>query len=111
MVYIDRQVKYRSIINITSKNEEAFFKGLDKILWKYNSAGFTITIIHADYEFKPLIDKVKDKLDVTMNYDNWVDHVPEIWQNIRIVKEGNHSQYHIFIFKNIPKVMIRYLAF
>ena len=111
MVYIDRQVKYRSIINITSKNEEAFFKGLDKILWKYNSAGFTITIIHADYEFKPLIDKVKDKLDVTMNYTNPGDHVPEMKQNNRKVKEEYCAQYHRLPVQNITKVMIRYLDF
>ena len=47
MLSIDIQLKYRSIIHITYQNEEEFSKGLDKILWNYNSSGFTITIIHA----------------------------------------------------------------
>ena len=51
LAYIDRQVKYRSMIHITSQKEEEIFKGLDKILRNYNSAGFIITIIHADNEF------------------------------------------------------------
>ena len=60
IVSIDRQVKYRSIIHITSQNEEEFSKGLDKILRKYNSEGFKITIIHAENEFKPLMYKFKE---------------------------------------------------
>ena len=60
IVSIDRQVKYISIIHITSQNEEEFSKGLDKILRKYNSEGFKITIIHAENEFKPLMYKFKE---------------------------------------------------
>ena len=40
---------------ITTNN----FKGIDKILQKYNSSGFTITIIHSENEFKPFMHKVK----------------------------------------------------
>ena len=86
MLSIDIQLKYRSIIHITYQNEEEFSKGLDKILWNYNSSGFTITIIHTYYSFKPLMDNVKDDLDVTMNYANPGDHIPEIERNNRTVK-------------------------
>ena len=86
MVSIYRQVKYRSIIHITSQNEEEFFKGLDKILRKYNTAGFTITIIRAENEFRYLMDKVVYDLDVTMNYNNPGDQVPDIEKNNRIFK-------------------------
>ena len=78
MVSFYRQVEHISIIHITSQNEEEIFKGLKKILRKYNSAGFTTTIICADNEFKPLMDKVKDKMDVSMDYSNPGDHVPKI---------------------------------
>ena len=66
MVSIDIQVKYSSIIHIIYQNEEVFSNVLKNIC-KYNSEGFIITIIHADNEFKPLIDKVKVALDVTTN--------------------------------------------
>ena len=78
LVYTDRKVKQRSIIHITSKNEEEFLKDLDKILWSYNLAVFTISLIHVDSEFKPVMDKDKGDMDVTMNYANPVDHIPDI---------------------------------
>ena len=61
-VSIDEQVKYISTIHISSQNKEEYFIGLDKILQKYNSSGLTITIIHADSEFKPWMNKVKGEL-------------------------------------------------
>ena len=57
------------------------------------------------------MDKVKEDLNVTTNYNNPVDHVPEIEQNNRTVKERYHSQYHRLTFHNISKVIIIYLAF
>ena len=84
LVSIDRQVKYRSNIHITSQNEEAFFKGLDKILRKYNSAGLTITINHVYNDFKTSMDQVKDYLYITMNYGSPGDHVTDTeWNNIK----------------------------
>ena len=34
--------------------------------------------MHADNKFKPLIDKVKGKLEVIINYANPLDNVTEI---------------------------------
>ena len=55
--------------------------------------------------------KFKDDLDVTMNYANPEDLVPEIDRNKRTVKERYRAQYHKLTFQNIPKVMINYLSF
>ena len=46
-----------------------------------------------------------------MNYTNPGDRVPDIERNNRKVKERYRTQYHRLPFQNIPKVMIRYLAF
>ena len=56
-------------------------------------------------------DKVKDELDVTVNYANLGDHVHKIWRNNITVKEGYHAQYHGHPSQNIPRIIIRYLAF
>ena len=82
-----------------------------KTLCKYNSEICIITIINADNKFKPPTDKVKDKLDVTTNYTNPGDHVAEIYQNNKTVKERYRAQYYSLLFHNIPKVMIIYLDF
>ena len=100
-------------INHSHQNSEwrIFFIYIDKNLHKYNLEGSNITIIHSDYEFKPLTDKVKDEFYVTINYANPGDHVTEIVQNNRRVKEIYRAQYHRLTFQNTPKVMIRYFYF
>ena len=40
------------------------------------------------------MDKVKDELNVIMNYYNLEDHVTEMDRNNRTVKEIYHAQYH-----------------
>ena len=57
------------------------------------------------------MDKVKDDMDITKNYDNLGDHVNEIEINNRTVKEIYHAQYHMILFLNISKLMITYLDF
>ena len=57
------------------------------------------------------MDKVKDDLDVTVNYANLGDHIPKIDRDNITVKEGYHAQYHGHPFQNIPRVIIRYLDF
>ena len=86
MVSIDKQLTYRSIIHISSQNKGEIFKGLDKILRKYNSEGFTIAITNVENLFKVSMDKVKEDLYVTMNYANMGDYVTDIEQNNRTVR-------------------------
>ena len=43
--------------------------------------------IFCDQEFAPLMDKVKDQLDVTVNHTPTGEHVPEAEQNNRTVQE------------------------
>ena len=50
-------------------------------------------------------------MDATINCDNPVEHVPEIEKNNRAVKERYRAQYYRLPFQNIPKFMIKYLAF
>ena len=57
------------------------------------------------------MNKVKDELDVTMSYAIPGDHVTEIERYNIKDKEIYHAQYHRLPIQDIPKVMIRYLAF
>ena len=77
---------------------------------KYNSSGSKITIIHAENKFKPLIDKVKDDLEIKMNSSNPGDHVPKR-ERKNIQSSKKISQYHRLTFDNITKVIIIYLSF
>ena len=55
--------------------------------------------------------KVKYELEVVMYYSNPGYHVTDIEKNNRTVKKRYRTQYHRLTFQNIPKVMIKCLAF
>jgi len=57
------------------------------------------------------MEKVKDELNIHMNYANAQDHVPEAERNNRTIKERIRAAYHRLPYKAIPKIMIRYLAY
>ena len=107
---IDRTIRFRSVVPVNSRAHTEYFRALDVILRHYNSAGFVITTIHCDLEYTSMMDKVKDDLNVTMNYTNAGDHVPEAERNNRTLKEGIRTMYHRLPYKAIPRVMIRKLA-
>ena len=57
-----------------------------------------------------MMEQVDDDLDVTMNFTNAQDHVPEAERNNRTIKERIRAAYHRLPYKAIPRIMIRYLA-
>ena len=65
---IDRSIRFRSLVPLDNRTAPELYKRLDKVLRHYNNAGYSITHIHCDQEFKPLIDDVKDNLDIKMSY-------------------------------------------
>ena len=72
------------------------------ILHKCNSAGFIVKTIHCDGEYHPVMDKVKDELNVNMNCANPLDHVPEAERNNRVIKECVRAACHQLPFKKLP---------
>ena len=53
----------------------------------YNGANYCIEEICCDREFKPLVDDVKDNMDVKMTYPPAGDHEPVAEQNNRVIGE------------------------
>ncbi len=85
---IDKQIKYRCVVYLESRESDDFYKAIDAILRKYNKARFTVAMIHCDREFKPIMNNVIDSMeDVVMNYANPQDHVPEIERSNHTLKE------------------------
>jgi hypothetical protein len=56
------------------------------------------------------IAKVKDNLDVKMNFTKAKDHVPEVEQNNGTIKERIQAAYHRLPYKAIPQIMIQSMA-
>jgi hypothetical protein len=84
---IDQTIKFRSLVPINTKQHVEYYRALDQILRHYNRAGFVIRTIHCDGEFCGMMEKVKDNLDVDMNFTNPQDHVPEAERNNGTIKE------------------------
>ena len=95
---------------MASREDEEIFRGLDKVLCHYNKGSYVIKKIHADGEFKILLLKIKDDLDIDVNVVNPDEHVVDIKRLNRIIKEKFRTLYYRLPFKSIPKVMIKTLA-
>ena len=66
--------------------------------------------MECDNEFKSTMNKIKDDLDVDMNFTSENEHVPEAERNNRTIKERMRAAIQRLPFGAIPKVMIRWLA-
>ena len=107
---IGHPVQYRTSVDLEDGESETIYNSLDKTLRTYNGGGFRIKQINCDGEFKSIMDKVKDELNVKMNYTNAGDHVPEAERNNRTIKERFRTALHRTPYKRIPKLMIKELV-
>ena len=79
---ISKNIMYRMAHPMLMQMAEAYRSALDEVFHMYNHAGFHITSIQADQEFKPLLNPIKDDLGIQMKYANAQEHVPEAECNI-----------------------------
>ena len=107
---IDRSIQFRSVVPIDTKTQSDYYKALDVIFRQYNKGGFVIKTIYCDGEYRAMMNKVSDNLDVVMNYTNASDHVPEAERNNCTIKERIRATFQRLPYKAIPRIMIRYLA-
>jgi hypothetical protein len=110
LMAIDKTMEFRSLVPMDTKQHDEYYRALDKKLRHYNNAGFLITHIHCDGEYKAMMEKVTDNFDVEMNFTNAQDRVPEAEWNNRTIKERIRAEYHRFPYKGIPRIMIRHSA-
>jgi hypothetical protein len=107
---IDRTIKFRSLVLMNTKQHVKYYRALYQILRHYNRARFVIRMIRCDGEFRGMMEKVEDDLDVDMNFTNAQDHVPEAERNNHTIKERIRAAYHRLPYKAIPRIIINYLA-
>ena len=68
--------------------------------------GFIINILHCDPEFWHLKDVMAD-VDIDLQLCAAQEHVPEIEQSIRVIKERFRSMYHRLPYTALPRVMVK----
>lgn len=107
---IDRSIRFRALIALDNRSEAAIYDGIDSIIRVYKKAGFRVSRIHCDQEFRPVMERVSDELNISINYATAGEHVPEAERNNRTIQERIRTAYHNLPYAMIPKVMLRYLA-
>ena len=104
---IDTPIRNCSLVYMKGKMEkltsEKLFEAIDVVLREYNRADFKVTLIHADNQFKPLVEEAEDDLEVKFNFTNPGKHKPYIEQHNRVLKERCKFLYHELPYMNIPK--------
>ena len=66
------------MVPIDTKTQDDYYKALDVIFRQYNKGRFVIKAIYCNGEYRAMMNKASDDLDVVMNYTNAGDHVPEV---------------------------------
>ena len=107
---ISKHLCYRTATFVPSKQPSAYRSVLDEVFRLYNGAGFRVTTIRCDREFKPLMDPIKDDLDIVMEYNPSKQHQPEAERNNRVLKERVRATFHRLPYQSIPKTMIQFLV-
>ena len=73
-------------------------------------ADVIITKIHADSEFKSVLDDLLDSYDVDISFAHPGNHIPDIERENRILQERFRVNLYQLTFRMIPQMMIHYLA-
>ena len=103
---IDRLIRFRSVVPIDTKTQSDYYKALDVIFRQYNKGGFVIKTIYCNGEYRAMMNKVSDDVDIVMNYTNASNHVPEVERTNRTIKERIRTTFQRLPYKVIPRIMI-----
>ena len=98
---------------IPDRKKLTMAEAIDESFRLYNRAGFQITDIHCDTEFKCLEAELTDDENHNIRM-HWVpknQHVPEIERAIRTMKERIRALWNAMVHRRIPKVMIISLVY
>jgi len=107
---ISENLYYRTAQHVSHKNSAAYQEALSDVFRIYKDAGFCVSVIWSDNEFCPLIDDLSNVYDVTMNFANPQEHVPEAERNNRVIKERVRATYHRLPYRHLTKTLVKTLV-
>jgi hypothetical protein len=107
---ISKNICYRTAQFITSKSISLYKEALKEVIQVYNKAGFKISKIRADNEFRPLKETMLEHFGIKLNFANPQEHVPEAERNHCVIKERIQATYHQLPFKQLTKAMTKILV-
>ena len=80
---------------VKNQTADVYQDALTQVFRVYNTGGFKVTRIHCDkQEFFSLMEPLAKEFQVTINYANQQEHVPEAECNNHVIKERVHARCH-----------------
>ena len=107
---ISQNLYYRTAQWVKHQTTDVFKTALESIFRVYNLGGFRVTQIRCDNEFRALMDPLANEFQVTMNYANPQEHVPEAERNNRVIKERVRATYHRLPYNHLPRLLVKTLV-
>ena len=104
-------IYFMAVNHLANRTVSKTFKTFKKIYQYYLHQEFHITTMHADGKFKPLkllIEALPGGPCVNLASMN--EHVPEIEQHIRVIKEHARATCHSMPFSRIPKLLVIHIV-
>ena len=110
---ISHDIYYRTAQPLSAKpNYQEFIVNLKEIELLYRKAGFKLSEIHADSQFKKTLKEFSCLYDpvINVNLASAGEHVPWTERNNRVIKERVRAAYHQLPVPRLPKLLITYLV-
>ena len=103
LTMISKNIKYHTAMWVADHMAPTIANLVESVLKLYHWAGFQVTEVCADCEFKPVLHILQDGgWSFTTDLANAQEHVPEAECNNRILKEHIHATYHQISYKMLP---------
>ena len=107
---IYRSLTFKATVPIATREHDDICEVLDVVFRHYNDDGYNIVQIHADKEFKSLLDRCHEDLDFKFKIANPNEHLGDAERLNTTLQEKLRTHYYRLPFKVIPRLMVYYLA-
>jgi hypothetical protein len=108
---LSHKICFTAINHLADRAVPQIFMAFKEIYQYYLQRGFCITTVHVDGEFEPLKVLIKSLPGGPMvNLASPNEHVPEIKQQIQVVKEQSRAAHHSLTFQHIPKLLMIHIV-
>jgi hypothetical protein len=109
LVTISRNIQFGTAVRLPSRKETDVIKALKDIVKIYKMRGFKIDTFLADGEFELLQEQIYE-IGGVLNTTARDEHMGDVEQYIRTIKEQARASFNLTPFKKMPAVMIQHLV-
>ena len=106
MVFLDTTIRDNVVSPLPNRSTKSFYAALDEAFEHYGTHGFRVKRIHCDGEFLPLLDPIKNDLQIQLDAGPAQEHANTAERFIRTLGERIRAAWHATPFLVMPKVMV-----